>query len=473
MPRLKGLQKDQFALQKTMQQTVALLPNLRWKGRSIKRRSKQANQELEKLIVDIDNILANAIKMKQGLELIQKASYKSQKQMIVLQEIVDRALSSEDGKLKEKDALLLEVERKKGLSMLNTLEEVAVNLQETCEKARDEYFKKHHTLVDRIKLYAFAIDRLSVSFDDLKEEDVIKLIPDYKLFIAEKNRKELSNEESAMPSAMGGTNHVRDLSKKKRKQQKYRSKQKAKALALTKQPAALSMLPQREAFVRNSQQVVGLSPEQQFLGSLNHPSYPLKYSEASRCVRWRKKGNPNEFADRSGGEIVYHYQGMTKEALDLVIKQHKLHGVDRVLSNPEAVRRYGLSYSWRNDKGVLQVGIKLQAIMHLPDSRSFLGEIRIGFNPETNVIFHAMFEPLDMNEVSNLNTYREPLEEISLEEGLQEDVKDGMKEGKEDGQQWENVSPVTFNSGKNSSLLWEIGKQVQEKVTFELVKIRE
>lgn len=462
MTKIEGLTYDQYRM---LSLTQDLAPtSLKYKQRhvlaKVKKVQKQSKEELESINsihTLVNKLQKNMVRIHESLEALQNNNKNLLPTLSKVLEVSDQNFSNETEK-----QLAFEDARSKAISELGKNEKALDTFTELTEELTLEAKEEFNISLDRVKLYAFASERLNKPLEEISDDDISELRPDYERFIADQNSLEFSHQVHEQKS-VSLTSHKssQTLTRAQKKKKKDREKRKAAAVKLKIEQEKVDAPKEKSPVV----QVLEITPEQKYLHSLNQPSYPLEFREHPRCVNWRRKKDPKKIKDINGNQI---YQNMTLEQLAFVTQQHKLHGADRLLSNEEAVRRHGLSYPWQNDKGETQVGVKFPATMRTP-TNIYAGEVQLGFDPETKVIFHARFLPLGMGKkISTVKDFREPLE-IPCDDGVESEEETEEKSWENTH---ENTHPVTFNSGKKGSLIWEIGERAERRTTIELARIR-
>lgn len=453
MTKVKGLSHSEYQM---LRQTEAIEPTLKPNQKLVSAKVKKAQKNLK----ERDAIFTSVKTIEKNLKKLQKCVLEHQNTIETIEMLLslEKVVEISHETFPNENKINFEIADPKN-QFLPAVKKSIQTFENFTKELTPEAKAEFNNSVDRTKLYAFVSERLNKPLEEISEDEINQLKPDYQRFRADQNSLEFfpQVEEKTIPSSEEKSSCT--LTKAQRKKKKYREKQKA-AAQIKREQAKLEAAPKEIITVIKVQEKETITAEQRYLHSLNLPFYPLEFKEHPRCVNWRKNKNPAEFRDKNGQQI---YQNMTPEELVFVIQQHNLHGADRLLSNEEAVRRHGLSYSWQNDEGVIQIGIKFPSIMRTPNN-IYAGEVQLGFDPETKVIFHARFLPFGMSKkISTVNDFREPLE-ILFDNGTE------FEETAE--KPWENAQPVTFNSGKNGSLIWEIGERAEHRTTIELARIR-
>lgn len=160
-----------------------------------------------------------------------------------------------------------------------------------------------------------------------------------------------------------------------------------------------------------------------------------------RIVRWFYK-DPVTFKDRVGGTIVYKYASLTKEALEIQIRNHKLLGVNLLMSMaPQNLDKYSRPYQF-DDHGKLREGRCFLAQMQ-HDNVKEQGMIYIGI--DGNRIYHANFVPFSSPD---------PSHSVSTSTGLCR-LLDGFDSAENSTEQWEMQGRYTLDL-KRENIIWMI-----------------
>jgi hypothetical protein len=179
-----------------------------------------------------------------------------------------------------------------------------------------------------------------------------------------------------------------------------------------------------------------------------------------RITRWAiaKVEKIREFEDTDpvAKVRVKQYAKLSPAELTIQKAHHNLAGIERLISNPAIRDRFTYSYDSAEQGRATMALFALKTQGNKKES----GIVFLGVDSARNLIYHAMFQPLTEAKITS-----QPIVQATQ---IFQNIDLTLKEK----DPWNQTNHFHFSSGDNNTLIMDIGKSAQDRVSFQFYPLK-